>query len=202
MKFTKEQYQYLIFSSIGLSFVIAGYFSSNISFKKLFKDFAAWVVIFIVIVTGYSFKNDLSFIYNRVKSNIIPSEAIIQSNHQVIISKSDNGHFMINANVNGTNIYFLLDTGATDVAISLEDAEAIGLDTSKLVFNQITETANGTNYFASVQLPYIKIGSIEIRNVKAGVVKSGLGSNSLLGMSFLSRLSGFEVKDDSIILKQ
>ena len=112
-----------------------------------------------------------------------------------------NGHFTIHSKVNGQKVIFLLDTGATRVALTAQDAKRAGFNIERLNYDKGVSTANGTSYFATVTIGEIRIGDIAINNVPAFVAKSGLDS-SLLGMSFLSRLREYDVKQDTLTFRK
>ena len=103
--------------------------------------------------------------------------------------------------VDGVKIKFLVDTGATDVVLNSGDAMRLGLNFKQLSFDKIYQTANGIVRGAPVKLGRVKIGPIEITNVRASVNGADM-TNSLLGMSFLSRIGGYEVIGDRLTLKE
>ena len=108
------------------------------------------------------------------------------------------GHFLLKALVNGVPIDFVVDTGATEVALTMADARAVGLHPGNLVFDQVAHTANGDAREAAVRLHEIRLGGFATNDVPA-LVGPGLGS-SLLGMSFLSRLRHFEMRDGKLVI--
>jgi clan AA aspartic protease (TIGR02281 family) len=109
------------------------------------------------------------------------------------------GHFQLTATVNGAPVRFYVDTGATFVSLSLADAAAAGIDHSALAFTAKTRTANGESQAAPVMLRNVSIGEISINDVP-GIVSEKL-SYSLLGMSFLNRLKGFEIREGSLTIR-
>ena len=131
----------------------------------------------------------------------LPPEAadIHQDSHVTAIPKANDGHFWANAVVNQKAVHFLVDTGATVVVLTPADAQRLGFDAQNLDFNQKVVTANGQTFAASVTLTTVGVGTSTIHNVDALVVKDGL-STSLLGMSYLGRLSRFEATPSSLIL--
>ncbi len=130
----------------------------------------------------------------------MPSRAISSGNGEVSIRRSESGHFEVTAIVNGNPVRFMVDTGASDVSLSIEEAERVGIDTSRLVFNKRYQTANGLTTGARIYLDSVKIGDITLRNVKASVMRNGSGA--LLGLTFLDELSSYEVRRDKMILRQ
>ncbi len=119
--------------------------------------------------------------------------------HTTAIPKAADGHFWANASVNSHAVRFLVDTGATVVALTPADAQRLGFDSHALVFDHQVSTANGKTQAAVVTLSSVGIGQSTVRNVDALVLKDGL-TTSLLGMSYLGRLSRFEATPSSLIL--
>ena len=102
-------------------------------------------------------------------------------------------HVVLDGNVNGSPVRFLVDTGATMVVLTMRDAAAAGLTRSDLVFSMRTSTANGVARAAPVRLRDVRIGQFVLSDVQAMVIEN-LGV-SLLGRSFLQRLDGYEMHD-------
>ncbi len=115
------------------------------------------------------------------------------------IPKSGDGHFWATALVNEKAVRFLVDTGATEVVLTPADAHRLGYDATNLTYDQKVITANGQTLAALVTLTTVGVGRSEISNVDALVVKDGL-STSLLGMSYLGRLSRIEATPSSLVL--
>jgi aspartyl protease family protein len=115
------------------------------------------------------------------------------------LTKDTDGHFWAQANVDGKAVRFLVDTGATAVSLSMADAQRLGIDTSHLSYDYNVITADGRTRAAAVKLASVSIAGARVRDVDALVIESGL-ENSLLGMSYLGRLSRFEATRTSLIL--
>ncbi|WP_395684737.1 TIGR02281 family clan AA aspartic protease [Aestuariivirga sp.] len=111
------------------------------------------------------------------------------------------GHFVAIADINGTPVRVMVDTGATTVALSYEDAEAAGLKPARLDFNAPVATANGTVGAARVTIRRVEIDGVRVNDVPAMVLPQGAMRGSLLGMSFLSRLRSFSVEDGVLRLR-
>ncbi len=118
---------------------------------------------------------------------------------EMIIPAGPNGHFMVDAVVDGVEIRFLVDTGATSVVLTADDAERLGYRLDGLEYSERYQTANGEILGAPLVLPDLRIGDLEIEDVRSSVIRAPL-STSLLGMTFLSRLESFEVRDEELIL--
>jgi aspartyl protease family protein len=120
----------------------------------------------------------------------------------VTILADASGHFFVQAAINGTQIRMMVDTGATGVVLSREDARRIGIIPQPSDFTVQTSTANGIVPVAPIVLKEVAVGKILVRDVRAIVHPDVRYQDSLLGMSFLSRLSQFEVSGGRLILKQ
>jgi aspartyl protease family protein len=116
------------------------------------------------------------------------------------VTKAADGHFWAEADVNGRWVRFLVDTGASAVALKASDAERLGLKLDDLDFSRPVVTANGTTKAAAVKLAYVSVAGARISDVEALVVRDGL-ETSLLGMSYLGRLSRIEATKTALILR-
>jgi aspartyl protease family protein len=116
------------------------------------------------------------------------------------IAKADDGHFWANADVDGHPVRFLVDTGATAIALTADDARNLGIDPSSLQYQYTVMTANGPAKAAQVRLGEVSVGRAEVSDVQAFVIDRGL-QTSLLGMSYLGRLAKFEATPDAMVLK-
>jgi aspartyl protease family protein len=120
------------------------------------------------------------------------------SNRTLVYRADRRGHFSLTAAVNGAAIRLVIDTGASLVALTLDDARAAGIARNELVFNEITQTANGRVRFAPVMLREIRVEQLTIDNVPAAVIENL--DQSLLGMSFLKRLKSFEMREGTLTI--
>lgn len=118
------------------------------------------------------------------------------------IAATDSGHFETEAEVNGSRIDVMVDTGATLVALTYDDAARAGLYLKPADFTHEVKTANGTAKIAPVELSSITIGDITVRNVRGAVTERGKLHKTLLGMSFLSRLSRVEMRSNALVLHE
>ncbi len=119
---------------------------------------------------------------------------------EIVIPSGPRGHFLVEVDVNGTPVRFLVDTGATMVTLTAEDAQRIGLPVRALDYSARTQTANGEVRVAPVTLRDMRLGDLEMQDVEATVTQAQLNI-SLLGTSFLRRLSGYEVRPEGLVLR-
>ena len=117
------------------------------------------------------------------------------------IDREDDGHFWARADVSGTQVKFMVDTGASIVALTYFDAQRLGLKPEELDFDSEIRTAGGVTYGAPVRLESIRVGKVEIDNVNAVILRTEL-EQSLLGMTFLGELHSYEVRQGQMIIRQ
>ena len=130
------------------------------------------------------------------------SSADAGSDRSVHIQAQSNGHFVTEASINDHPVEVVVDTGATGVALTYEDAEAMGISLSDADFTGISQTANGESRIARVKLDEIRIGDVSVRDVDAFVAEPGKLFGTLLGMTFLSRLGHIEMSGNELVLSQ
>lgn len=175
------------------------------------KQALVWSGGLIALLTVYSYRYEFAAMGYRVARVTLPTVpmpaapqpgASAPSSHGVVhLSAVQGGHFLADASVNGTHVRFLVDTGASIVALSAFDARRLGLDPQELDYNITVSTANGQTRAASVSLDELRIGSISRSQVPALVVSEGALEQSLLGMTFLNLIGSFEMGDGVLILR-
>ncbi|MCC6467046.1 MAG: TIGR02281 family clan AA aspartic protease [Alphaproteobacteria bacterium] len=174
---------------------------------------AAWLLIGLGLLTVYSFRAELFGWRDRVVAELVPQRGLpargqgdtgepgSQYGNSISFRSREGGHYVVEAHVNGAPIRFMVDTGASDVVLTPADARRVGLNPNTLDYSRRYNTANGVVAGAPVVLDRVRVGPIEIENVRASVNKAEM-AGSLLGMSFLGRLSGYEVQNGILTLKQ
>lgn len=116
------------------------------------------------------------------------------------IAKAKDGHYWAEADVNGSRVRFLVDTGASAVALTPADAQRLGFEPSRLNYAYKVMTASGEAKAAAVKLASVSVAGTQVANVDALVLDKGLDT-SLLGMTYLGRLSSFEATRSALILR-
>ena len=158
-----------------------------------------WVVIGLALVVAYSYRFELHAVADRVLVVLVPGH-VVSHGRTVEVGRSGDGDFSVAAQVNGARVEMVLDTGATSVVLTRDDAKAAGLPLEVLNYTVNIDTANGRTRAAPVTLDRIALGGLEERSVEALVVQPGQLKTSLLGMSFLNRLQSWEVSGDRLLL--
>ncbi len=131
-----------------------------------------------------------------------PVNAPVSALDEYRIPANAQGHYLTDVLVNGQALNMVVDTGATMVALRNEDAAALGIFPMESDFTVQINTANGVAHAAPVKLREVQLGSMQFYNVDAIVAEKGVMNISLLGMTFLSRLSKVEMASGSLLLRK
>ncbi len=134
-----------------------------------------------------------------------PANAAAQSSpdsDSVIVPRDAFGHFRSEGRIDGRSVGFLIDTGASVIALTADDAAMLGLHPGNSEYRVLLKTANGVVRAAPTTLDMVEIGDIMVRDVAAVVMPDGALDENLLGMSFLSRLRHFEYSEGKMVLEQ
>jgi aspartyl protease family protein len=171
------------------------------------RDIFAWALVTVVLIGGYSFREEILGLGHRVAGELLPPgsalrpDAQVDGERSVRIRKRPDGHFMVKTEANGIMLSMLVDTGASTVVLKPADAQRMGIDVERLRYSVPVQTANGTTYAASVRLRNLSIGNINLSDVDALVARPGALKENLLGMSFLSRLRSYEFTSEYLTLR-
>lgn len=171
------------------------------------KHMAGWAFMMLVLVALYAYRGELTVVADRVIGELAPHGSQINvtastgAANAVRIKRGWSGHFVATAQIKEKRIEMIVDTGASTVVLRHEDAKRLGIDTRKLRYTVPVQTANGSSYAARVELDTILIGNVAIKRVEALIAKPGSLHQSLLGMTFLSRLRSYEFAGDYLELR-
>jgi aspartyl protease family protein len=158
-----------------------------------------WVVLALILVIGYSYRFEVRDVADRVMAELMPGHVITRG-RTVEVARAASGDFDVNAQINGASIAMVLDTGASSVVLTRDDAKAAGLPLEVLAYTANIDTANGRTRAAPVTLDRVAIGGLVEHSVVALVAQPGQLKTSLLGMTFLNRLQSWEVRGDRLVL--
>jgi aspartyl protease family protein len=147
----------------------------------------------------YSQRNDAT----AAAAKVAPPEpaASAADSRSMTVSRGDNGHFNVEAVIDGRRMEFLVDTGASVIALRERDAARLGIHPAQREYTANVSTANGIVRAAPVELNRVELGSLTVRNVAALVLPDEALGQNLLGMSFLSRVR-WEHRNGRLVLEQ
>jgi aspartyl protease family protein len=169
-----------------------------------------WSLVGIGLATTYDHRSqlteagrralsDLRELGERLIADLVPGP--VQIGRSVEIPRGRGGDFHVPTQVNGAPVYMVLDTGASAVVLTPDDAKAAGLPLDMLHYTVEIETANGHARAAEVSLKQVSVGFITERAVPALIAQPGQLKESLLGMSFLNRLESYEMRGDKLLMR-
>ena len=190
-----DQYGNLIYLLL-LGAVLVSYMivANRSQLGSMVRNAALWVFIFLGAIAAVGLWNDL-------RHDIAPRQSVMQEGTGITVPRSQDGHYYLTLDVNGKSVRFVVDTGATEIVLSRNDAARIGLDVENLVYSSRAFTANGIVQTAPVRLEQIGFGGIGESGIRA-VVNNGEMSESLLGMSYLNRFSTLSISNGTLTLER
>jgi aspartyl protease family protein len=174
--------------------------------STMLRDAVTWLALGLALVTLYTYRGEITPIAARVVGELLPGTSMLveeteNGTTEVKIRRRLDGHFAAAAKVNGKPISMVVDTGASTIVLRPEDAAEAGFDVAHLTYSVPVATANGRTMAARVRLSTVTIGPLDRQNVDALVARPGTLTQSLLGMSFLSRLRSYEFSGDFLTLR-
>lgn len=140
-------------------------------------------------------------LWPQLRQTVIPQQSMVTEAGEIAIPRSFDGHYYLTLEINGAPIRFVVDTGATDMVLTPQDAARAGLDTANLRYTNRAMTANGMVQTAPVRLDLVEVGPITDRRVPA-VVNGSPMQESLLGMSYLDRFDRISIEDGRMLLER
>jgi aspartyl protease family protein len=170
------------------------------------KALGIWAAIGLVLVGVYAYRVELGAVGDRVVEELQPGSVQTVTpgaggRGTVVKIKKTEGHFIVKAKVNGRSVHMIVDTGASTVVLRSEDARRAGIQLNALAYTVPVETANGRAFAARVKLDKVSLGELTLDKVEALVTKPGALHQSLLGMSFLSRLHSYEFSGNQLVMR-
>ena len=167
-------------------------------------SFAAVVLVAGMIVPHYAaqFNGAAPAPNNLMAAHQTVDEQASRSSDSVVVPRDGHGHFRTEGRIDGRRLNFLIDTGASVIALTAEDAASLGLHPSNSEYRVTLKTANGVVRAAPTTLGMVEIGGIMVRDVVAVIMPDGALSENLLGMSFLTRLRHFEYSEGKMVLER
>ena len=140
---------------------------------------------------------------NTLTRKAAPAETVGQAGSwSISIPRDFRGHFLADGRIEGQRVGFMIDTGASVVALNETSAARFGLRPSRGDYNATVTTANGTIRAARARIAMVDIGGLVVRDVEAMVLPDEALSENLLGLSFLSKLKRFEYANGQMVLEQ
>jgi aspartyl protease family protein len=199
-----DQLVHLLYLTLLLAFVAAGLGYRRGRMGAALGQLAVWAVVAVGLVAVYAYRDPILRFAQPVLAELDPSRAVevvsTDGERELVIRRGPDGHFQVEAEVNGVPVRFLVDTGASTTVLSLQDAERSGIETELLEFNRPVQTANGIAHYARARLRSLEIGPFRLTDVPVGVMPGEAMNISLLGMSALDRFASWRIEGNQMVL--
>ncbi len=179
----------LLGAAIAGSYIVA----NRGNMGKMAQQAMIWGLIFVGMIAAVGMWGDIS-------NTVSPRQSMV-GDSEVIVPRGNNGHYHLTLNINDVPVDFVVDTGATQVVLTKDDAARAGFDMSDLRFIGSATTANGTVSTAPIILDTVELGGILETNIRA-VVNGGEMDRSLLGMTYLNGFESIEIRNGELVLKR
>jgi aspartyl protease family protein len=175
---------------------IAGWLvaSQRRNLGRLAQYAAVWSFIFIGAIVAVGLWTD-------IRQTVAPRQSVLMEGTRIEVPQHVDGHYYLTLEINGAPIRFVVDTGATELVLSREDARRAGIDPDALIFSGRAFTANGTVETAPVTLAIVALGPAVDAGVRAVVNGSDM-EDSLLGMTYLQRFERIEISGGRLVLER
>jgi aspartyl protease family protein len=166
--------------------------SGRLALGQTLRHGAIWVLIFVGAIAAVGLWED-------IRATVRPMQSVLEDGSSIEIPRSQDGHYYATLSLNGTDINFVVDTGASEIVLTKADARRAGLDPDALAYWGRAMTANGEVRIAPVWIENITLGAFTDRDVRA-TVNEGEMLQSLLGMSYLQRYSQITIAGNRLII--
>jgi len=175
-----------------MGLVITGSYliSQRSNMGKVAQQASIWALIFVGVIAAVGLWGDIS-------QNIAPRQSV--DGGQITVPRSGDGHYYLTLDINGQPVNFVVDTGASQVVLTQNDAERVGLNPDDLRYLGTANTANGVVRTAAITLDSIALGDIRDQQFRA-VVNGGPMEQSLLGMTYLSGFDSIAISNNELVL--
>ena len=195
---TNDQTANFVYALVLLVFIASGLFARRLPIGQMARYAFAWLGIFATGFVLFTFRGEAGRVWHRATAAFDPNSAQVE-NGTVRIARGEDGHFHVNADVNGHSVRFLIDSGATTTAMTAQSAGASGVDVDDGGFPVVIDTANGSAEARRARIERLAIGPIK-REEFPVLVGESLGETNLLGMNFLDTLKSWRVEGDAMVL--
>jgi aspartyl protease family protein len=185
----------VIYYVLALVLVASALVSMRLPLGRATKLAAAWVAIFGVAFVLFAFRGEFTGVFDRLRAEA--TGASIVSGGEVRVLVADDGHFWVDATVNGRPVRFLVDSGASITTVSDETAHATGMRTDGRT--AYVDTANGPTQVRQSSADKLAVGPIERTDFPIDV--NSRDRTNVLGMNFLRTLRGWRVEGHDLVLR-
>jgi aspartyl protease family protein len=178
--------------------VAASLFSRRIPVGNLMRMLLGWIAVFAVLFVAFSYRDQAKRVWKQVKSEFVGGNSVDEDG-SLRVKMSEDGHFWLDAVVNGQALRMMVDSGATETSLGFEQARSLGIKVDETGFAVPVDTANGTVKAYKARIETLKVGPI-VRRDFGILVSQSFGDTTVIGMDFLTSLDGWRVEGRDLIL--
>ncbi len=179
---------------LGAVLVFWFFIQNRQSLNKTLQQAAVWGLIFLGVIAAVGLWDD-------IRQNAQPQQLVVEDSGRIEVPRGPDGHYYLTLDINDAPVRFVVDTGATSMVLTQEDALRVGLTDEDIIFFSEAMTANGPVRTAPVRLDDVSLGPFHDTNVRA-FVNEGEMSKSLLGMEYLNLFARLEINGGRLILER
>jgi aspartyl protease family protein len=178
--------------------LVAGAFSvRRMPIGKTLKMVMAWVLIFAAMFAIFALRDDFRALGNRIWAAVTGNDNQEVHGEELRIAMSGDGHFYVNGQINGRNVRFLVDSGATVTTLGPDTARAAGVEPTGE--RTLVDTANGIAQVDRGRVGTLTVGQIQRSDFSVFILRDD--STNVIGMNFLSTLSSWSVEGRTLVMR-
>lgn len=179
-----------------MAVVIASYFliANRRNLGQVVRQAALWGLIFIGAIAAAGLWED-------IRRDVTPRQAVFTEAGRIEVPRASDGHYYVTAHLNDRPVIFVVDTGATDIVLTRQDARLVGIDPDALIYSGRAGTANGTVDTARAVVDIFDVDGLADRDVSVWINRGEMNT-SLLGMAYLQRFARIEIANGKLILER
>lgn len=191
---------YLAYAVLLLVVIASGLIARRLPVRQYARMIGVWIAIFAVAFVIMSFRPEMAMMWERVRGELTGAPRQSMDGDGIRLVRQDDGHFWLRAQINGSNVDFMVDSGATTTAINADIARTIGLTVDRRLPRVDLETANGRISVDVARVPAIRVGDYQIDDHEV-VISDRFGDTNVVGMNFLDSFGSWSVTGDVMQLR-
>lgn len=190
----------LIWGVVMVVLLISSLAARRLAAGQVAKMALAWIAIFAALFVVFSYRFELASVWERVKSEFSGTAGQNYVGEAIAVKRQDNGHYWVQTQINGKNVDFMIDSGATTTAVNSKTAADVGLLVDSGGYPIIIQTANGSVKAFRGVAQSLELGPLKLADHKV-VVSENFGDTNVLGMNFLDSLKSWKVENNVMTLQ-
>lgn len=190
----------IVSAILALILVLSAFMTRRISMGQTLRMAMGWLGIFTILFVIFSFRSELKPVWQHLKDDLAGFGDQRMVGDKIELKRHENGHFMVRAQVNGGQMDFLIDTGASFTSVNPEDARRTGIRESRGSLPMLLSTANGNIIAKRATIDELRVEQMSMHNHHAVIIEQ-IGPTNVLGMNFLNEMKSWRVEGDVMVLE-